>query len=59
MWLLGRLCVQMPIGDQQRRVAIQKASEFIDLNGGRTRDRTLDLSRVNHDPQSIANQTKP
>jgi hypothetical protein len=39
-------CVQMPIGSQCRQEAVFKGFDFIDEAGGRTRDRTLDLSRV-------------
>jgi hypothetical protein len=38
--------VHMPIGGYRRNSPIQKVFDFIDGSGGRTRDRTLDLSRV-------------
>jgi hypothetical protein len=39
-------CAHMPIVRHFQRALSQKVYDFIDGYGGRTRDRTLDLSRV-------------
>jgi hypothetical protein len=39
-------CVHMPIVGRHRQDALTKVFDFVDGSGGRTRDRTLDLSRV-------------
>jgi hypothetical protein len=39
-------CMDMQFGDERHQPLIQKLSGFIEYFGGRTRDRTLDLSRV-------------
>jgi hypothetical protein len=36
----------MPIGSNRRHGPMPKVSDSVDQDGGRTRDRTLDLSRV-------------
>jgi hypothetical protein len=41
-------CVHMPIVGRYRQDALTKVFDFVGGSGGRTRDRTLDLSRVNH-----------
>jgi hypothetical protein len=39
-------CVHVLIGSLARRTPLRKLVDFFDGSGGRTRDRTLDLSRV-------------
>jgi len=51
--------VQMPIASRDDNVALNNIPDLIGLYGGRTRDRTLDLSRVKGIPVLMFAMTYP
>ena len=57
--LVARLALRSVSSCRLELLGDRKALYLLGFSGGRTRDRTLDLSRVNHNPQTLANQNKP